>query len=663
MSKIENQDASSPGEQELLLSPSSLLEEASNDSIDNEHRQNRLSFEMYRDASSQSIISENFDIDDIDEPPEQRSLLSKISKFLDGPNPPVQPHVTPIFPSVQYFPRNLMKRWPKRLKVAMACLYLIGWFSIFWLMVTHSILETPSANGEEIPFLTCSETMSVWKGKNYNCGINGENCGASELKDFVFKCPASCKEDGQTWSETAVGDYQSIYRQYVIGGNNTYRADSFICPSALHHGVASNRKGFCGRIKFNGPRSKFISETGGSGIESMKFESIYPYTYSFDDEFNANFEVTGCRDLRFQIIWFNIIMSMIFAYFVQSGALFYWTFSVMGFWTVILASNPPLDHVYGGILKAEIISLGFRRFMPYMFGCYVIYVASGKNQLTDLEEALSKCTLWVGGFWVALLENYTFSALPVNRLTLHDINSQRGGWITVISIAGFIFFAAFGQAYIIWRLGKFKKYIMVYILFILALVYFANFQNQTLRLHHYILGLVLLPGVGFKTTPSLLFSGLLFGLYVSGVARWDFDSIIQTEAQLNRGDALNFGGLPTFNNPSIEYSQEHKITDISISWEEIMAVPKTEDLDISSLWNGYSVIVNDLEQYRGNSTSFSMKQYIQDSAWGEERDRKVYIRLAYANLRPSVGSIGDYTKAAIINLDTGEWTDPIPGPS
>lgn len=126
---------------------------------------------------------------------------------------------------------------------------------------------------------------------------------------------------------------------------------------------------------------------------------------------------------------------------------------------------------------------------------------------------------WV---WVSVLENYTFSALPVNRLTISDINKQRGGWITVISIAGFILFAAFGQAYIIWRLGKFKKYISVYILFIAGLAILANLDHQTLRIHHYIIGLILLPGVGFKTTPSLLFSGLLFGLYVSGVARWDF---------------------------------------------------------------------------------------------------------------------------------------------
>lgn len=595
------------------------------------------------------------------------SLLSRISRFFDGPVPPVEPTVTPIFKSIQYFPQTLSKRWPSHIKTLVICIFLSGWAFIFYQLAIHSILETPLVNGNPIPLLTCSATPAVWVGKNQYCGLNGEECGASELKEFFFKCPASCKEDSYTWSDTAVGPINSIYRPYVIGGNNTYRADSFICAAGLHHGISGDRTGFTGRIVFKGPHNNFLNTTAGSGIESLPFDSVFPYSYSFDDDFKNNYTVSGGRDLRFTIIWFNIVMSLIFGYFVQNGTVFFWTFSVLGFWTVVLASNPPLT-LYE-LFAAELVSVGFRRFLPYMFGCYVIYMSSLKNQHTNLKASLTRSVLWVGGFWVSVLENYTFSALPVNRLTISDINKQRGGWITVISIAGFILFAAFGQAYIIWRLGKFKKYISVYILFIAGLAILANLDHQTLRIHHYIIGLILLPGVGFKTTPSLLFSGLLFGLYVSGVARWDFDSIVQTEAQLNRGDAMNIGGLPELVTPLFEYSNitgpaENQLADIIVTWKNSLSA---EDAEFRDMWNGYSLIVNDVEQYRGNETSFSLKDLVESDTWNidpKPKERKVYVRLAFANLHPSAYlHTGDYTKAGTIYLDEERWTKPSPGPS
>lgn len=590
-----------------------------------------------------------------------RKIWRSVSRFLDGPKVPKEPRVTPIFKSVQYFPATVSQRWPYSLKVGIIVSYLICWTLLFTQLAKHSILATPYVDGKAVQLLTCSATPAIWRGKNQHCGIYGENCGATELKEFFFKCPASCKEDSHVWSDTAVGNNTIIYRPFVIGGENSYRADSFICASALHHRVTSNNRGFCGRIKFKGPASNFVSEKAGSGITSLSFDSLFPQSYEFDDNFTADFETTGCRDLRMTIMTVNIILSFIFGYIVQNGTVFYWTFAVMGFWTVVLASNPPFVGETGDLIAAELLSIGARRFMPYMFGCYVIYTSSGRGQLVGLKESLFRTIFWVGGFWLALLENYTFSMLPVNRLVVSDINSQKGGWITVIGIAGFILFAAFGQIYIIWRLGKLKKYVTVYFLMVLGIVILGNIKNQTLRLHHYILGLVLLPGVGFKTTPSLLFFGLLFGLYISGVARWDFDSIIQTAAQLNRGDATLIGGLPQLIEPAIEYGNatdvvssvaaagEH-IANIMLQWSDMLSFNATtagrsEDPAMPSenyqdLWNGYSLIINDVEQYRGSETTFSLQPWLNNPAWATSQERNLYIRLAFANTMAGVDSTG-----------------------
>lgn len=663
----------------------------------------------YTDFDDDTRIDDGFDIDNESETvhldngmPDQYSnddllgfnpnkypqgWLGTVSRFLDGPVPPRDPSVTPIFKSIQYFPAKISQRWPYRLKLCIVATFLAGWAFIFYQLAQHSILEKPTVNGEDIPLLRCGSTYAVWKGKNQACGINGVECGAQHLDDFIFKCPASCREDSYTWSDTAIANYSVIYRPYVVGGNNSYRADSYLCAAALHHGVTNNNKGFIARIVFKGERAGFPGVLEKNNIQSLPFDSVFPQSYEFDDDFTSNNKVSGGRDLRVTIITFNIVMSFIFGYFIQRGDVFYWVFAIVGFWTVVLASNPPAYGSIGDQISAELVSLGFRRFMPYMFGCYVIWMSSQRRQQTDLKECLSRGLFWVTGFWIAVLENYTFSALPVDRLTPEDINKQKGGWITVISIVSFILIAALGQAYIIWRLGKFKKYICIYIGMIMGLVVFGGFKNQTLRIHHYIIGLLLLPGVGFKTTPSLLYAGLLMGLYISGVARWDFDSIIQTAAQLNRGDATNIGGLPELVSPVLEYANAinaardsvEAISNIYVQWNDLLSSTQESTLDtehtkynsddiaqFSKLWNGYSLIVNDVEQYRGNATKFSLKPWLESSTWANDTlstSRNIYVRLAFVNEFPGQESTGDYTKAGVIDLNSGEWVEPLDGPS
>lgn len=195
---------------------------------------------------------------------------------------------------------------------------------------------------------------------------------------------------------------------------------------------------------------------------------------------------------------------------------------------------------------------------------------------------------------------------------------------------------------------------------ILGLVVLATIPNQTLRLHHYILGLVLLPGVGFKTTPGLLYQGLLSGLYVSGIARWDFDSIVQTVLQLNRGDALNIGGLPELLAPVIG-NLSSVASNVTLEWSDLGQTAIEAGVLGHHGWNGFSLIINDIEYYRGAATSFDLARWIAEV--GAQSAARLYVRLAFANTLPNVDFTGDYTKAAVLDLVTGSWTPPAPGPA
>ncbi|ODQ64530.1 hypothetical protein NADFUDRAFT_14095, partial [Nadsonia fulvescens var. elongata DSM 6958] len=451
--------------------------------------------------------------------------------------------------TLQFLPSKLNSQLPPILLKSGLATFLILWIFLFYQLLSNSLLEPANVNGQSVQLVGCGQVDDVWKGINQACGVDGKICEPFDDRTFLFKCPAGCAKGSWTYSAKPVGNFSSIYRPYVIGGDNKYRADSSICGAGVHQGVISNRKGGCARIRFKGFNpAGFRGYKGKGGVESIGFDSFFSASFSFDSYLIREKEwVDGCSDLRFFIIGVNIVLSLVFGYFVVSPQFFFWTLTFMGFWMVVFVSDPPVN-LEGSSpeIWSKMISLGFRRLLPTTITSYVIYHFCVSRTLENLDASLSRSLLWVGGFWLGLLENYTFESLPIDRLIISDINKQPGGWAAVIFLLILVIVASLNQAYTMWYSGKLKSYLILYGclaggVFILTLI-----PGQTLRVHHYVIALVLLPGTSFQTTPSLLYQGILVGLFIFGVARWDFDSILQTTDELRRGDSSLLSGIPSF---------------------------------------------------------------------------------------------------------------------
>jgi hypothetical protein len=54
----------------------------------------------------------------------------------------------------------------------------------------------------------------------------------------------------------------------------------------------------------------------------------------------------------------------------------------------------------------------------------------------------------------------------------------------------------------------------------------------TLRLHHYIVAIMIFPVTAFPTRLSALYQGLLLGLFVNGTAAFGFASILERPADV-----------------------------------------------------------------------------------------------------------------------------------
>ncbi|KAK9240950.1 hypothetical protein V1525DRAFT_447511 [Lipomyces kononenkoae] len=570
-----------------------------------------------------------------------KSRLAWFINFLRGPNPPRPSTVSLIYPPIQLFPLKLGRAVRQRTRVAAIVIYLCSWFLIFVFLSRKSKFSPVISTQEEVILLECGSNP-LWMTQNYAaCGLDAQFCEPFENKTLTFRCPSSCA-GASKYSMTTVGADNVIYKPYIIGDENGYRADSYICAAAVHSGVTSQLNGGCGKVRFDGSRDTFPS-SNQNGVQTIEFDSYFPASYVFETDVTSE----NCYDLRWAITGVNIFLSAVFAYFVFSADVFFWGMFIMGFWTIVLASDPPPTNGFPDP-GAESISVAFERLLPTAFIGYVILQVAARPTLKNVRAQLTKTVLWVGAFWVGALNNYTFDELPLDRFVLEDIQNLPGGIAAITFVLLTIFLCACGQAYVIWKNNKFFPYLYAYAIVMVTLIVMAFVPNLTLRIHHYILGLLILPATAFQTTLSLLYQGLAVGMFLNGATRWGYDSILQTPYALNRGGPRDTD-LAHFTTNSTNFNGSF------VAWDYPL-YPNTD-----TNWTGFSLLINDVERYRGPDMNISLDEFYNYTGLEYQRyDYNWYFRIG---MYSEDGDPSDYTKAATALKNNGSWVEPGPGPS
>ncbi|BGP13769.1 hypothetical protein JCM10213v2_001707 [Rhodosporidiobolus nylandii] len=503
-------------------------------------------------------------------------------------------------------------------------IFLLAWLLGLTFLARKSFFTSSTAVGAP----TWIDSTTTFWSRNDGCGLNGTACEPFSDSSLVFRCPAATLS-AKLLNQRAVGPLEVIYQPLVVGGFDTqatYRADSWVCAAAIQQGLFGNARGGCGQVEMVG---EFAGFAGGerNGVESVGFDSTFPSSFRFVEGVNQE----GCQDLRDDILGFDVAMSAVFSFFVRPAPqAFFWALFCFGYWHVVLASDPsamPPD-----------ISAGFKSFLPALFVGESFWRHAWRWTLPAFEPSgyIIERTVWyLAGFWVGVLSNLTFEKIPIDRLTPHDINQQPGGLIAVIILAIFLFGVVVNQLRVIRRTGYAVGGIVVAIL--------ASLPDLSFRLHHYIAAICLIPGTAFVTRPSAIFQGFLTGLFLNGIARWGFDSILETPASLI-GDGALGTSLPVFLTNSSNFAAS--LADGLVSWTSIeQAGTQTEG------WDGFALLVDDVLRQTGSATNFSLM--------GLDASIPHYFRLAYQ----SGGVSGDFTKAAIAFLSNSTWIDPASGPS
>ncbi|KAK1811872.1 hypothetical protein LTR12_013770 [Friedmanniomyces endolithicus] len=522
-------------------------------------------------------------------PPRLRSAWSATVRWVQGPDPPRIFTITPVFPKIQHAPLALLDRYaPRRIQRFWLLIALYA----CWLLAFSLILRA-SSYSESIPGYGSPARLSCasryWSEGN-GCGLNGNRCRPFSNATMAFRCPADCHKQ-LILNPHAVGDQEVVYKPLVVGGptdrstgledevlsNAIYRGDSFICASAVHAGFISDSQGGCGVLTLTGEQSSFTASTN-HGIESIGFPSYFPHTFGFLPGTRAQ-----CHDLRWPALAISAFFTATLSLFTTDPAVFFWSTFIILFFTTALATDPPNLYDYPSLL-----SLAIGRFLPACFCAWVTYRYTAHRTLHNLTAQFEKTLLWLGAAWVGALNNETFDRIPIQRLTAHDIQAQPGAVPALIAVVLTIFSIALAQAWSFRLEGRMPRYLALYSLFVAAILLMLALPGLNLRIHHYILALLLLPGTSFQNRTSMLYQGLLVGMFVNGIARWGFDSLLQTPGELFQGaqqDTL----LPEIGVVSVGMS--------AITFG-LGALPRW-DARAKVLFDGISVLVNDVERFQG----------------------------------------------------------------
>lgn len=253
--------------------------------------------------------------------------------------------------------------------------------------------------------------------------------------------------------------------------------------------------------------------------------------------------------------------------------------------------------------------------------------------LGGLSGRLDQTALWLGGCWLGAHENYTLRWIPIQRLTPHDIHRQPGALFSLIAIIALLSTIGVCQLQAFAVEARAKSVLKRYLATLICLAVGSLIPQLHLRIHHYILALILIPCTAIRTRRSLLYQGFLVGLFVNGIARWGWDPVLQTSEDL-RGDGPLDSIVPQLSSSRV--CTEGKQSNITFSWE-------TSRNAIGA--DGMSVLVNDVERFRAyfDDDSQAVNQFTwsrQDFANSDE-----YFRFGYLKGRHAL----DYT-------NPGTWT-------
>ncbi|RXK39389.1 hypothetical protein M231_03342 [Tremella mesenterica] len=420
------------------------------------------------------------------------------------------------------------------------------------------------------------------------------------------RCMGGCK-DVVLGNERWVGDKRVNGVPLVIGGEGVYRADSWLCASALHSSLISPFMGGSFQITptiypsspSSSPPSPNISTSTINDITPIPFSPPFPGGFTL-----SSLSSQGTSDLHPLISTYNAISLFLFTLFIPSPPYLFSILLLLGFLQIVLISDPPsIPPDWSYIIASA---------LPVALIGYWIYKVSFRRTLYGFSHLPVELALWKGlGYWIGIESNDIFSKLPITRLAEGGFDGAKKGGVVLLVVICLVGLGVVVLQYKALRsVGLIRFYLIRYIPLGLLLLLIALLPTgYSVHIHHYMLALLLFPIFSLPTRISLIGQAFALGWFLDGIGRWGWDSLLETKAQLV-GDAYLGSLTPTF----------FPVNQTTISWSGL------NEALVSIGITGYSVLIDDVLRLSNVSiTEISLSEY--NLSLGEH-----YFRLAVSGL-------------------------------
>ncbi|KAI1878713.1 hypothetical protein JX265_002890 [Neoarthrinium moseri] len=294
---------------------------------------------------------------------------------------------------------KLPRRWlqgklpHRRQRAALFVGLCLTWLIAFTIFSGASIMPTKvDGTYQSVQQLSCTDSFWATDG---GCGIDGAKCAGSSAGSMAFHCPPDC---GSTRLQAPylVGPQEIVDRPLVIGGP-IYRADSWICPSAVHAGTLDDARGGCGVVTRMGQTNSYPG-SNGNGIASIAVKTYFPRSFKF--QLDSEFE---CRvvDQSWVLPYISATFTGLVVLFTTSAEVFYFTSFGVGFMYVTSTINPAarvgsLNDDDDGSMVSKVAKL------MLAFGCAILAFRYSARHVLRSNAPSAQPLLWLGSFWVTL---------------------------------------------------------------------------------------------------------------------------------------------------------------------------------------------------------------------------------------------------------------------
>ena len=251
------------------------------------------------------------------------------------------------------------------------------------------------------PVRQLSCTDSFWPADV--CGLEGENCLPSRFDEVLpFACPAHCAKT-MVEKPHLVGAAEVTSRPLVIGGPY-YRADSHICPSAVHYGLVDDTKGGCGLMR-TGSMTNGFQASHMYGVGSIAVSTYFPMAFRFRPD--SGFACTPPPDRRWMLPYLSAAFMSAVVLFSASSAVPLLTAAAVGFVHARLSmgsletASVPVHLRAAASPASPLSTVGTLAIAVLCAGA--VYKRSQGPILTNAAASLGRAVLWLGAFWLGLL--------------------------------------------------------------------------------------------------------------------------------------------------------------------------------------------------------------------------------------------------------------------